>query len=239
MNDTDPEDGCQLDGSQVGPVPAGGEIDVVIAAYLQAVERGAAPDQRAILAEHPHLAAGLREFFADEGELCELLGQRSPAVPAVHATVATTDGVEPADAAWGGGGHDFLSGPAPRLGHYELLAELARGGMGIVYKARDTRLDRLVALKMILAGQFASAEDVRRFQVEAENAARLDHPNIVPIYEVGRRGGLHYFTMKLVEGGSLCDRQARFTADPPAVLELMARVADAVHYAHQRGYPPP
>jgi tRNA A-37 threonylcarbamoyl transferase component Bud32 len=107
--------------------------------------------------------------------------------------------------------------------------------MGIVYKARQISLKRIVALKMIRAGQLASPEDVRRFRIEAENAATLDHPNIVPIYEVGEREGQHYFTMKRIAGGSLAQNLGLFAHSSRAGARLVAKVARAVHHAHQRG----
>ena len=121
-----------------------------------------------------------------------------------------------------------------RFGAYELLEELGRGGMGVVYKARQFTPERLVALKVIRTGELAEEEDVQRFRREADEVARLDHPNIVPVYEVGEQDGLQYFGMKLVEGGSLNKRLGRYQNEPKAAARLVATAARAVHHAHQR-----
>ena len=123
-----------------------------------------------------------------------------------------------------------LSGrPVPpgenRVGDYLLLEEIARGGMGIVYKARHVGLKRIVALKMILSGPMATAPERARFRREAELAANLDHPNIVPIYEVCDQDNVLYFTMKLVDGGNLSQHRSAFTRDPRATARLIMTLA--------------
>ena len=121
------------------------------------------------------------------------------------------------------------------FGDYEILGVIARGGMGVVYRARQVSLNREVALKMILAGELAGEDEVRRFRVEAEAAAGLDHPNIVPIFEVGEHEGRHYFSMKLVRGANLSSRIPVLVDDPKSSAKLMSTVARAVHHAHARG----
>src|SRR4029079_16087460 len=120
-------------------------------------------------------------------------------------------------------------------GDYELLEEIARGGMGVVYRARQVSGNRPVGLKMILAGQLASADDVKRFRTEAEAAAKLDHPGIVPIYEVGEQEGQHYFSMGFVEGVSLSARVAHGPLPPHEAAEIVRAVSQAVQYAHDNG----
>jgi TolB-like protein/predicted Ser/Thr protein kinase/Flp pilus assembly protein TadD len=121
------------------------------------------------------------------------------------------------------------------LGDYELLEEVGRGGQGVVFRARQKSLNRIVALKVISLGQWASKAHLKRFRLEAEAAARLEHPGIVPIHEVGDRDGSCYFSMKFVEGGQLDEVARREPMPIRRAVELIAKVARTVHYAHEHG----
>ena len=194
-------------------------VDEVIAAYLEAVDSGSTPDPNEIIAEHPDIGDELASYFADcdqfEGLVEPLQAATRPPKPNPLIAAAAI-------------------GPRDRsFADYELLEEIARGGMGVVYKARQISLNRIVALKMVLAGRLASPEDVQRFRAEAEAAANLDHAGIVAIYEIGEHLGQHYFTMGYVDGQSLADRLREGPLESRAAATLLKQVCDAVHYAHE------
>lgn len=189
-----------------------------LAAYYEEIEAGLSPNVEEFLARYPDLADELASFFSAK-EAFE--HGAAPLLPG--------PGTSPAV-------QEAPSGTKIRyVGDYELLEEIARGGMGVVYKARQLSLERIVALKMIRAGALASDEQMLRFQTEAAAAASLDHPHIVPIYEIGTHDDLHYFSMKLIDGPSLAQRLAAGPAEPRDAARLLATVARAVHHAHQRG----
>ncbi len=203
------------------------DLDEIILAYLEAVEAGQAPDRAAWLARHAHLAEELAAFFADQDQFSSLVAPLCVDTPLPSRS---------------GRGDSLVLDVAPLVagclvGDYELLDEIAVGGMGVVYRARHKQLGRVVALKMIRAARLALPDDLARFRLEAEAVARLDHPNIVPIYDVGEHDGQPYFTMKLIEGGSVAQALRSRGAWPTAqdAARLLSAVARAVQYAHERG----
>ena len=196
------------------------QIAEILEQLLAQVEAGASPDLEAIIRKHPEFADELRELWATI-QIAEHLAKSSLSLD--------TPTLVP--------GASSLAGDCARLefSDYELLEELGRGGMGIVYKARQKSLDRIVALKMILRGDLASPADVARFRSEAEAAAQLNHPHIVPVYEVGEHEGRPYFSMQLISGTTL----ARCLADGPLpsrlAAEMLVPVCRAVAMAHRHG----
>jgi hypothetical protein len=198
-------------------------LQEILLPYLQALDTGQAPDRGELLRQHPDLAADLEAFFADQERVDRLAESLRP-------------DRQPAEAPTLGQVPTRLAplGTVRYFGDYELLEEIARGGMGVVYRARQVSLNRLVALKMILAGQLAGEEEVQRFYGEAQTAARLRHPHIVAIHEVGRHEGQHYFSMAYVEGRSLADLIRDHPLPPAQAARYVKVVAEAIHYAHQQ-----
>src|SRR6266704_6313487 len=123
--------------------------------------------------------------------------------------------------------------PMTEFGDYELLAEIGRGGQGVVYRARQKSLNRTVALKVIALGAWSAEAHLKRFRREAESAASLEHPCIVPIHEVGERDGSCYFSMKFIEGGQLDEVVKNEPMPVRRAVELIVKVARTVHYAHE------
>jgi WD40 repeat protein len=216
-------------------------LNEVIAAYLEAAEAGRVPAREEWLAAHPELAGELAAFLDNRDRLAAAAAPLRDAAPPPDPDATLPPAPTLAPHTPGADAPGAPLGTVRYFGDYELLEEIARGGMGVVFRARQVSLGRDVALKMILAGQLASPADVARFRGEAEAAANLDHPNILPIYEVGEHAGQQYFSMKLIDGGSLADRFAslRRGGQNSSYLRgdaaLLATVARAVHHAHQRG----
>jgi serine/threonine-protein kinase len=151
------------------------------------------------------------------------------------ATASLTAGPEPVTQPASRSTAPVGEAPLATFGDYEILGEIARGGMGIVFRARQKRLHRIVALKMILAGHLAGETELKRFQSEAQAAAQLNHPGIVPIYEVGEEEGRHFFSMSLIEGESLQTRLKQGPLPPREAAQIVRSIAEAVEYAHRRG----
>jgi serine/threonine-protein kinase len=185
---------------------------------------GRPSDLDAIAAQHPDLAGELRELWgavllADELAHVAQARRASEGTPSL-ARRACEDEEPPV---------------AKEFGNYELLEEIGRGGMGIVYLARHSSLQKVVALKMILRGELATPEDRARFRTEARAAALLAHPNIVPVYDAGEHEGQAYFSMRFIEGQTLAALLARGPLRPRDAARYLVAIARAVHYAHEHG----
>lgn len=187
---------------------------------------GQQPDLEAVVRENPDLELELRELWATMA-LAEDFASFPEVFPGAPDDGVDTDPVESATA-----GESRLPDP---FDDYEPAAEIGRGGMGVVYRARQSSLDRQVALKMILRGALASPEDVARFRAEAEAAARLNHPNIVQVFEVGEHNGQPYFSMQHVEGTTLSRKIADGPLPSREAARLLIPVCRAVAEAHRNG----
>jgi eukaryotic-like serine/threonine-protein kinase len=207
-----------------GSIQAATDRDQQIAALISELtdraQRGQPVDLEAECRQYPQLAAELRELWGVMA-VARAAGSSSPLIQQTQPT------------SFGKGG-DWLPLPA-RFGDYELKEELGRGGMGIVYRATQLTLGREVAVKMILRGQFATRLDRERFEIEAQAAAKLDHPGIVPVYEVGEIDARPYFSMKYVAGLTLAQRLASGPLASREAARILAAVARAIHFAHMRG----
>jgi WD40 repeat protein len=223
-------------------------LDEVVAEYLHALAAGAAPDRAVILARHPDLAPELASFFDDRDQIDRWVeplrsgpgGDRQPPRPQADGPTAGA-GVNGLS---GAGSTQDESGPRPgpgaaaagprTIGKFELLGVLGQGSFGTVYKARDTQLGRVVALKVPRPDRLATEEDLERFLREGRHVARLRHPAIVPVYETGQADGVPYLVQAFVPGPTLAEvlRERHFTPDEAA--RLLATVADALQAAHEQ-----
>ena len=212
----------------VAPVPSDADRDQRLADLLadlsEQARLGRDPDLDAAAARHPDLSGELRELWAAV-QIADVLTPRDRSRGAFRAERAESADTPPAAAQ-----------TVPRtFGDYDLLEEIGRGGMGVVYRAWQRSLQRSVALKMILRGEFATPEDLARFQTEARAAARLDHPHIVSVYDAGACDGQAYFSMRHVEGQTLAALLGAGPIRPREAAACLAVISRAVHYAHEHG----
>jgi serine/threonine-protein kinase len=196
------------------------QLAMLVSDLTDRVQRGEVIDLEAECRRHPALAKELRELWG--------------VIVVARAAGSNSAMLSPTQSRPNDFPSDSFQLPA-RFGDYELRQELGRGGMGVVYRASQASLGREVAVKMILRGQLASQADRQRFEAEAQAAARLDHPGIVPVYEVGEINGRPYFSMKHVRGTTLAQRLTDGPLPPREAARILAAVARAIHFAHMRG----
>jgi len=210
---------------------------VLLDAYLQDLHAGRQPDRERLLRDHPELAPFVTCLDGLERLVPAVAHAPAPdayAVPAAPGSPAT--GAAEMTVAHSSPAEPGVNGTMQDFGNFELLGEIGRGGMGVIWKARQKDLDRVVAIKMILANHLASKEQVERFVAEAKIMARLHHPHIVRIHETGQVAGQHYFVMEYIAGQSLADRvQAAGALSPETAARYVCTVARAVEHLHAQG----
>ncbi len=216
-------------------------LDLLFREVVLREQGGELPGVEELVRRFPDLEKRIRSQFALHEALRSLPGPKA----APRAELGTPRAGEDASptvfvGAEGGSAADPQAARAAALDRravpgYEILEELGRGGMGVVYKARQLSLNRLVALKMVLSGAHAGAAELERFRSEAEVAARVQHPNLVQIYEIGEHDGRPYFSLEFVDGGSLADAIKGRPQPPLMAAQTVETLARAVHAAHERG----
>lgn len=195
------------------------QIEGAIAEYLAATEAHLEFDIPSWLRKNPAIADELEVFIQDHQRALGIAGVTHKDAKSSHS----------APRSW-----DSSQMPA-RIGSYQILEEIGRGGMGIVFRAKHLELQREVALKLIRSGEFANAEETARFKAETEACARLQHPNIVPIYDVGEHHGLQFFTMAFIHGPTLLQRASGKPLEPKEAARLIQKLCSAVDRAHRAG----
>jgi eukaryotic-like serine/threonine-protein kinase len=217
-------------------------LEQVIARYVEAIESGQPLDKAQLLGQYRHLQPELGEFL--EGNEQFLAAAQSVREQLSNAASSQSSSAEALaqqrledrlEIFAPSRGSSLAVSPPRQLGDYTIESEIARGGMGVVYKAHHIHLGRTVALKVIRSGELASEQEVLRFRIEAEAAAALTHPGIVPIYEVGRLNELVFYTMAYIDGQSLESLARRGPMDNNEAARIVQELCLAVEYAHQRG----
>lgn len=213
------------------------QFEEIIADYIQRLENNSFVDEQALLAQHPQLAERLQSFFQlhQKAHSAFALGQPMEDAPLVQssASALTIDRVKHGSSAWSWQRIARAEFPL-EFGPYDLLEEINRGGMGIVYRAVHRELGRVVALKVMRAGEMATAEELHRFRTEAIASSALSHPNIIPIFEANEEHGLFYFTMAFIDGEDLETRMRREPIPYQEAAAIVLKTADAVAYAHRK-----
>ena len=219
------------------------QLDQILAEYIRRIDTGECVDRDDFLTAHPELADELVELLDMADKVEQMAG------PVVSCEWAEAASDQEADYTTHSELYETITHPVkpdphghapsehlPRqCGDYELLEILGRGGMGVVYKAHQVNLNRLVAVKMILEGRLASSSDIHRFQIEAQAAGRLSHPNLVTIHEIGELDGRHFYSMDYIDGISLAQLMREGPQDSKHAARYLETIAEAIHVAHENG----